>query len=492
MTSEEPSKKRIAVIGGGISGLIAAKKLADQGYQVDIFESDKRLGGKIQTITKGNTTADLAAEFIDSKQKSVQKMAEELGVPLEKAMPDASSNFKLSDGRVLNETQFNDAYRPVSALILADKEFVTKNPNSARAQELDGMSMSDYLDGLKQRADEKASSERPLWKKMLFIPATKVDAAVVNAAKQGFAAEFGNPAKELSALGLVYASGDTENWLHSDCDKRIVGGTQALTDALAKDLESKGAHFNTGYEATKIDKTDGKFDIGFKDKENAGNYDQVVMATSAHALANIEGLDAVGLSSEAQAKLKNMQYVNWEKVTVSTNKGAYNPREAGEGFFISDMGYQTWTRPTGEVVFLIGDDLAKKHSAKDVMDMVLEDYAKAHGTTGDVLFNKQDAVVQKQQCTVARGIGQTIPSQELSQTYDQMEKNGVGVVGTYVVGADNNAGYMDSGAESAGRAAGIMVNTDIARARALEQSIQMQLASEQGPLPPNKPQGRFI
>lgn len=487
--SEAPSKKRVAIIGGGISGLVAGKRLADQGYQVEIFEGDKRMGGKIHTIQKGNTTADLAAEFIDSDQKELIRLAEELRVPVENAMPDASSAFKLADGRVLAEPEFNEAYKAVSAQIKADKDFVMAHPNSDRARELDGMSMSDYLDGLTKRANHLAEQERPLWKKALFIPAKKVDEAVIEAAKKGFAAEFGHPASELSALGLVYASGDTDSWLHSDCDKRFVGGTQALTEALVKDLESKGAQFHTGYTATEVSKDDGKFEIGFKDQDAAKGFDQIVLATPAHALAEIKGLDAVGLSGEAQEQLKNMQYVDWGKVTVSTNPGAYNPREAGEGFFISELGYQTWTRPTGEVVFLIGDNLAQKHKPKEMMELVLQDYARAHGTTADKLFNIQDAVVQKQQCTVARGINQTIPNQQLSAVYDQMAQNGVGVVGTYVVGEDRNAGYMNSGVEAADRATGIMINADIGRERALQQSIGISRDTERT-TPPREPAGR--
>ncbi|MFM2077874.1 MAG: protoporphyrinogen oxidase, partial [Actinomycetota bacterium] len=41
--------RRVAVVGGGITGLAAAHALASKGVAVTLFEGDDRLGGKLQT-----------------------------------------------------------------------------------------------------------------------------------------------------------------------------------------------------------------------------------------------------------------------------------------------------------------------------------------------------------------------------------------------------------------------------------------------------------
>ena len=41
---------KVCVVGGGLSGLMAGKKLAENGFDVKIFESEERLGGLAKTF----------------------------------------------------------------------------------------------------------------------------------------------------------------------------------------------------------------------------------------------------------------------------------------------------------------------------------------------------------------------------------------------------------------------------------------------------------
>lgn len=57
-------KKRILIIGGGLSGLASAIRLAAEGHQVAILEQNKRVGGQINRITKNEFTIDLDMKIL--------------------------------------------------------------------------------------------------------------------------------------------------------------------------------------------------------------------------------------------------------------------------------------------------------------------------------------------------------------------------------------------------------------------------------------------
>ncbi len=46
--------QKIAIIGGGISGIAASVFLIEKGYKVDIFETKKTLGGRAGSIKNKN------------------------------------------------------------------------------------------------------------------------------------------------------------------------------------------------------------------------------------------------------------------------------------------------------------------------------------------------------------------------------------------------------------------------------------------------------
>ena len=47
------SKKKICIVGAGVSGLIAAKVLEENGYFPTLIESSNDVGGRLKTIIKG-------------------------------------------------------------------------------------------------------------------------------------------------------------------------------------------------------------------------------------------------------------------------------------------------------------------------------------------------------------------------------------------------------------------------------------------------------
>jgi phytoene dehydrogenase-like protein len=52
------SQQRVAVVGGGLAGLVAARHLADAGVDVTVFERRDRVGGRVHTDRKAGFTTD--------------------------------------------------------------------------------------------------------------------------------------------------------------------------------------------------------------------------------------------------------------------------------------------------------------------------------------------------------------------------------------------------------------------------------------------------
>ena len=76
---------RVAVIGAGIAGLTAARKLHDAGYEVTVLEARERIGGRVYTVTDGVADGrhmELGAELIASAYTAVVALCEELGLAL--------------------------------------------------------------------------------------------------------------------------------------------------------------------------------------------------------------------------------------------------------------------------------------------------------------------------------------------------------------------------------------------------------------------------
>jgi monoamine oxidase len=73
----------VAVIGGGLSGLRAARALADAGREVVVLEARDRVGGRLLNMALGDgATVDVGGQWVGSDHTRVQRLAGELGVEI--------------------------------------------------------------------------------------------------------------------------------------------------------------------------------------------------------------------------------------------------------------------------------------------------------------------------------------------------------------------------------------------------------------------------
>jgi len=73
----------VAVIGGGLSGLSAARRLVAGGRMVAVLEARDRVGGKMRTDTVGGHRADMGAHWIGPTQDRVAALAPCGGIRIE-------------------------------------------------------------------------------------------------------------------------------------------------------------------------------------------------------------------------------------------------------------------------------------------------------------------------------------------------------------------------------------------------------------------------
>ena len=106
----------VAVVGGGLSGLCAARRLRAAGRSVVVLEARERVGGKMWTDTVGGHAADLGAHWIGPTQDRIAALARELGVRVERQRLEGRAVL-VSRGR---RRTFRGSLPPLSPLSLAE------------------------------------------------------------------------------------------------------------------------------------------------------------------------------------------------------------------------------------------------------------------------------------------------------------------------------------------------------------------------------------
>ncbi|MCP4950296.1 MAG: NAD(P)-binding protein [Proteobacteria bacterium] len=98
--------KIVAVIGAGIAGLAAARRLSSKGYEVIVVEGRDRPGGRIWTDHSLGTPVDLGAAWIhgDSSQNPLMKIAHQYGLSTQVTDWEETWLFDIGYGEIEDDT----------------------------------------------------------------------------------------------------------------------------------------------------------------------------------------------------------------------------------------------------------------------------------------------------------------------------------------------------------------------------------------------------
>jgi monoamine oxidase len=144
----------VVVIGAGFAGLVAARELVKDGFDVVVLEGRDRVGGRSSTATLAGIPVDLGGTFVGPTQDAVIALAKELDCPTSPTYHQGSnlirwrgkvrtyrgtiprmSLFQLLDiGRI--QWQFERLGRPID---------ITEPWAASSAKKLDGMTLDGWL-----------------------------------------------------------------------------------------------------------------------------------------------------------------------------------------------------------------------------------------------------------------------------------------------------------------------------------------------------------
>jgi monoamine oxidase len=210
-------KKRVAIIGGGISGLVAASFLVRNNVAVTVFEAKERFGGRINAIRHDSMPIELGAEFLHGRSKTILNAIRAAKLSTHE-VPDR--NRVLEDGRFRSF----DIWGTMEKLI---HRVDSKKPDC---------SFSEFLE--RQRLNEQTRKMA-----MTFV--------------QGFHAAHPD---RISMHGLLRGQYSAEQ-MDGSSQERINEGYSALVKFMEEDIRQRGATLLTNAEVQAVRWSHGKVEI---------------------------------------------------------------------------------------------------------------------------------------------------------------------------------------------------------------------------------------
>ena len=347
---------RIAIIGGGISGLTAALTLADAGLASTVYESSTRLGGRMHSdsaLVPGGSqywsdsqVSEWCGELIDSGHKTILSLAQRYRLAttdLLGAEPNGSEDTYYFDGAFYPKSQADIDFQPVHNALQGDVSKASYptlyNLSTPTGQALDAMSVYQWIDS------RVPGGHGSRFGQLLDV---------------AYNIEYGAETTDQSSLNLVYLlgykarPGNFAIFGASDERYHILGGNQRLPETIAADIEGRGVSIQTGARMSAIARrSDGSYALTFEGRSQAVIADHVVLALPFAVLRTLDYKKA-GFDSLKKLAIDRLGRGRNDKLQLQFTSRLWNGPGAwpgiSNGASYSDTGYQnTWDVSRGQI-----------------------------------------------------------------------------------------------------------------------------------------------
>ena len=338
---------KVAIVGGGISGLAAALTLADHGFASTVYEASGRIGGRMYSNTNywdNGQVSEWGGELIDSGHQTVRTLAKRFNLPLVdllQAEPNGSEDTYFFNGVFYPKADANNDFQAVHNALQGDVAAASYptlyNLSTPGGQALDQMSIYDWIESRVPGGHRSAMGQL-------------LDVAYV--------IEYGADTHDQSALNLVYllgykaAPGQFKVFGASDERFHIVGGNQQLPTAISNYLGAGAVQ--TGWRMTSIALTaGGRYDLSFSTPSTQVVTADVVILAMPFAVLRTLSYGSAGFDTRKDLAIRTQGAGRNGKLHLQFTQRMWNATGAwpgiSNGLSYSDTGYQnTWDVTRGQ------------------------------------------------------------------------------------------------------------------------------------------------
>lgn len=210
-------KKSCVIIGAGFSGLAAAYKLKNAGWNVTVLEARDRIGGRVFSYSlpqNKDLICELGAEWVGESHERIKALCADFKIPLQKHQFD---DYLLQNGKVSRPGAWGFSEQAKTAFEKAKAQY--EKLTALQQNKLDKLDWWTYLEKI-------GFSEEDLRLRDLMD-----------------STDFGESIRHVSAYGALaeYAESSPKN----EMDYKMTGGNSRLTEEFVKRIGAENIKTNT-------------------------------------------------------------------------------------------------------------------------------------------------------------------------------------------------------------------------------------------------------
>jgi monoamine oxidase len=209
----------VAIVGGGLAGLVALRTLTMAGIEARLYEGRRRLGGRVFTRTDfpiDRGWVEMGGQLVNSDHADILALIEDFGLELIDGQALGGIDQAVRERQLVAPAELARALGPIAAQIARDSERLDSDW-VANAPAIDALSVAAYLD----QHDDLIG-----------------DPAIRRLLEQSIRTEYGAEPEQASALALLWnlptVDGEAYEVLGNSDERYVVrGGSQRIIEALA-------------------------------------------------------------------------------------------------------------------------------------------------------------------------------------------------------------------------------------------------------------------